>query len=300
MRNIIILCTLLATILNASCDRIEEPVISNNSTLDWSLYPDPDTTTYPWPVWTQNANTNQFVLLEDYTGHTCTNCPAAAATAKSIEDANGGKVIVMSVHASLTGGFQAPSPPELPLDHRTEAGDAYATDMNIPFNPAGTVNRTTDGNGDYFIFDSDWNSRTNIELAKSPDFNIQVAFNYFPQTNGLFLHTETETLNDVTGDYNLISFLVRDTMVAPQEDLGGVFIEEYDHHNVLTDNINGTWGTAIITDGSVSGSKIYNNYTYTVPALDSSYAISNLSIITVVKDRNTYQIKQVTKTSLFE
>lgn len=297
MKNIFIFSLIFGTILNSSCDRIENPVVINNTTLDWSLYPDADTTNYPWPVWTQNTNTNQFVLIEDYTGHTCTNCPAAAVEAKSIEDANGGKVIVMSVHASVSGGFQEPSLPELPIDHRTVDGDAYAVAMNIVFNPAGTINRTIE-NSNYYAFASDWNTRTNAELTKSPDFNIQVAFNYFSQTNGLFLHTETEVLSDVVGDYNLISFLVRDTLIAPQEGIG-VFYEEYDHHSVLTDNINGTWGTPIITGGTSAGTKIYNNYTYSVPTTDSSFAISNLSVITVVTDRSTLEVKQVTKTSLF-
>ncbi len=299
MKNILILTLFSAIILNSSCDRIENPVVINNSTLDWSLYPDTDTTNYPWPVWTQNTNTSQFVLLEDYTGHTCTNCPAAAAEAKNIEDANGGKVIVMSVHASTSGGFQAPNLPELPLDHRTSAGDAYATDMNIFFNPAGTVNRTME-NGDYFVYSFDWNTRVNAELSKTPDFNLQAAFNYFPETNGLFLHTETEILSDVSENYNLISFLVRDTMIAPQETVGGTLLDDYHHHNVLTDNIDGTWGTPIITGGSTAGTKIYNNFTYKVPTLDSTYNINNLSIITVVTNRDSYEIKQVLKTPLAE
>jgi hypothetical protein len=205
----------------------------------------------------------------------------------------------MSVHASTTGGFQAPNPPELPLDHRTEAGDEYATSMNIIFNPAGTINRVIK-NGEHSIFADEWATTTNAELAKTPEFNLQVAFNYFSATNGLFLHTETEVLSDVSEDYSLISFLVRDTMIAPQEDLGGTFIEEYDHHSVLTDNINGTWGTPIISSGSTAGTKIYNNFTYVVPSLDSSYNINNLSVITVITNRNTFEIKQVVKTALSE
>jgi hypothetical protein len=301
MKNSFFILSILAIVLNASCDRIENPVVINNPSLDWSLYPDSDTNNYPWPVWTQNTNTARRVLLEDYTGHTCTNCPSAAVIAKNIEDANGGNVIVLSVHASTTGGFQLPSPPELPLDHRTEAGNAYATAMNIAFNPAGTVNRTITG-GNYYIFSSDWASVVATELPKAPDFNLQVAYNYFSQTEGLFLHTETEILNDVAGDYNIISFLVRDTLVAPQENSGGVLIEEYDHHSVLTDNINGIWGTPIITGGATAGDKLYNNFTYKVPvsATDTSFQINNLSVITVISDRSTYEIHQVYKTSLAE
>ena len=301
MKNLIAIFSVLIIIISSSCDRVENPVIIRDTSLDWTLYPDSDTSTYPWPIWTQNSNSSQYVLLEDYTGHTCTNCPAAAAEAKNIENANGGKVIVMSVHASTTGGFQVPNPPELPTDHRTSAGNEYATAMNIAFNPAGAINRTLSG-GDYYVFSSDWSTRTNTELSKTPDFNLQVAYNYYSQTKGLFLHTETEVLNDVSGNFSITSFLVRDTLVAPQETTGGVLIEDYDHHNVLTDNINGTWGTPIISGGATAGTKLYNNFTYKMKdaVADSSFNINNISIITIVADRDNFEIKQVIKTALSE
>lgn len=304
MKNTLILgfsLIILVLVFSISCDRIENPVVNNNPSLNWSLYPDADTTTYPWPIWEENTNQIRNVLLEDFTGHTCTNCPAAAVVAKNIENANGGKVIVTSVHASTSSGFQVPSPPTLPLDHRTEAGNAYANAMTIAFNPSGTVNRTITS-GNYYLFVSDWNQKVNAELAKTPDFNIQVQYNYFEETRGLFLHTECEVLNNVSGDYSIISFLSRDKVIAPQKDVGGVTIYDYEHHAVLSDNINGTWGTPIITGGATSGTKLYNNFSYEMKdaSQDSTYKIDNISIITVISDRNNYEILQVVKTELEE
>lgn len=284
-----------------SCDRIENPVVNNNPSLNWALYPDADTSTYPWPVWLENTNQTRNVLLEDFTGHTCTNCPSAAVIAKNIEDANAGKVVVLSVHAQTSSGFQLPAPPTFPLDHRTPAGNEYANTLNIVFNPSGMVNRTIT-NGNYYLFVSDWNQRVNAELTKAPDFNLQVQYNYFEETRGLFLHIECEILNNVSGDYSIISFLSRDKMIAPQKDVGGVTIYDYEHHAVLSDNINGTWGTPIITGGATSGTKLYNNFSYEMKdaTLDSTYNVNNISIITVVSDRNNYEILQVVKTKLEE
>lgn len=298
-KSIFTLSIISALLFSVSCDRVENPVVNNETALDWNLYPDADTSTYPWPTWTTNANTVRNVLLEDYTGHTCTNCPSAAVIAKNIEDASNGKVIVLSVHASTTGGFQAPELPELPLDHRTEAGDAYATAMNIAGNPLGMVNRKN-SSGTYFIFSSNWQTETNTELAKAPDFNIQAQYNYYESTDGLFLHTEVEALNDLNGNYNLINFLSRDTVIAPQKDQGGVFHHHYDHHSVLSDNINGIWGTPVVNGDITSGDKIYNDYSFQLPdpIADTTYRVNNLSIISVVCDRDNYEILQVIKTPL--
>ncbi|CAG5077438.1 Omp28-related outer membrane protein [Parvicella tangerina] len=286
-------------VLSISCDRIENPVVNNESILNWELYPDADTSTYPWPVWTNNANTVRQVLLEDYTGHTCVNCPSAGAIAKNIEDANGGKVIVMSVHASTTGGFQAPEPPELPLDHTTEAGNEYANAMNITSNPLGTINRKSN-TGVYYYLSPSWQTEVDNELVKSPDFNIQAQYNYYESTNGLFFHTEVEALNNLTGNYSLINLLVRDTVVAPQKDQGGVVHEDYDHHSVLSDDINGTWGTPIISGDISSGEKIYNHYSFELPdpVTDTTYRIKNLSVISFVCDLDDYEVLQVIKTPL--
>lgn len=291
--------SVFTVLISSSCDRIENPVVDNSTELDWSLYPNSDTTTYPWPAWTPNTNSTRHVLLEDYTGHTCTNCPSAAVIAKGIEDGNGGNVIVMAVHASTTGGFQEPELPEFPLDFRTEAGDEYANVMDIVGNPLGMVNRKN-YSGTYYLFSSDWQNETNTELAKSPDFNIQAAYNYYASTNGLFFHTEVELLNDVNGNFNLINFIVRDTVVAPQKDQGGVVHDEYDHHSMLSGNMNGIWGSSIISGAGSSGAKFHNNFSYKLPDpnIDTTYKVNNISVISVICNRDNYEILQVIKTSL--
>jgi hypothetical protein len=280
------------------CDRIENPIPRKYGTLNWELFPGGDSANYDWPVWSPNTNTLQNVLLEDYTGHTCTNCPSAATEAANIEAAHPGRVVVVAVHASTTNGFQVPSLPSYPTDFRTTEGNAYATAMNISFNPAGTVNRMSSG-GNYFQFFSDWNNSVQSELAKTPKFNLQLKHNYFASTRGLFIHTESEVLNSVSGDYNLIIMLCRKKVIAPQAGQGLTYYE-YEHHNVFSGCINGTWGTNIVEGSSETGSKLYHHYSIQLPdsSSDTTYNASNLRLMTFICNRDTYEVMQVIQTDI--
>ena len=291
-----------------SCDKIENPIPPVFGDVDWSLYPG-DSNDYlslynfdnPETNWSTNNNTKKHILLEDYTGHKCTNCPAAAVIAKQLEDDTSLNVILVSVHAGAGGAFQE-TDSEFITDFTTEAGDVYVVDMPGMFaNPLGTINRNPTGaNNTVWHASSSWVNTVNTETSASLLANIQVQANHFPSTNGLFIHTETEFKDNLSGDYHLILYLIRESVIAPQKMGDGSIDHHYHHHSVLSDNINGTWGS-LISSGSVnSGSKYYNDFSVELPSpnIDSTYEINNLSLVTYLCERNTFKIIQVTKTEL--
>ena len=300
MKNLLIY-TLLILCSFTNCDYVDNP-IPEQYVMDWSLYPDADTSTYPWPNWTTNNNTIKRILLEDYTGTSCNNCPDAAEIADQIEADNNGVVIVATIHANPTGSHQQVTN-DLPVDFQTTAGTEYSSTIpGFLANPMGTINRKGQSvfNTIWFL-DDGWVDEVNNQLSDPLLANIQVEYNYYSQTNGLFVHTETEFKTQLDGDYHLIIYLIRDTVIAPQKTQNTIpLVEDYPHHAVLTDNINGTWG-ALISSGAVNnGDKFYNDYTYhlTDPTVDSTFKINNLSLITYVCERNTFEIIQVEKTKL--
>ena len=59
----------------ASCDKIEPPYSSGNTN----------------PIDTTSVKRN--ILIEDFTGHTCPNCPAAAAELETIHSIYGNQII---------------------------------------------------------------------------------------------------------------------------------------------------------------------------------------------------------------
>lgn len=284
-----------------SCDRIEQPIPTKTGGLDWDLFPNGDSTNYTWPTWTPNSNVQQNVLLEDFTGHTCTNCPAAAVIAKNIEDANPNRVFIASIHAGTASSFQAPELPELPTDFRTEEGNIYVNEIPSFFaNPIGTVNRQSNGLGNtLWYLSSAWSNETTSALSNTPKASIQVQMNYYPQTRGLFIHTESEFLTNLSEEHSLVNYLIRKTVIAPQKLANGSVEEEYHHHDVMSGTVNGAWGTNLGSSFS-SGDKIYNDFAMQLPDnnTDSTYNSDNLSIITYIYNKNTYEVIQVTETNL--
>ena len=300
MKNLLIPISAICLLVFISCDKVENPIPIDEGAIDWTLYPSGDPATYPYPTWTSNTNTNRNVLIEDYTGHRCTNCPAAAEIASYLETDNPGKVFVASIHASPDGSFQQVVPPEFITDFTTDAGTNYTTAMpGFLGNPMGTINRIDEGLGNtVWYFDTDWVLATSNALLAPLQVNMQVQHNYFPSTNAIFVHTETEFVSELEGTYNVILYLIRDTVIAPQELNTGVAEEEYHHHSVLTDNINGTWGSQMVSGTVAAGEKFYNDFSYQIPTTDSTFTIDNLSVISYVCNRETYEILQVIKTKL--
>ena len=305
-----ILIPLLAFFLFA-CDKIESPVAEEYGKFDWSFFPG-DPADYasnyydianPQNEWGENLN-EKGILLEDYTGHLCTNCPEAGIIAKSIEEDSSLNVIVASIHASIDGGFQE-TDALFTNNYETEAGNEYVrgSEMNgFLGNPMGTINRNDGGlSNSVWYLKSQWVSGVNDENDNdSLHINIQIKSFNFSQTNGLYVHTETSVLNDLTGNYHLVLYLIRNDVISPQKFDQGIIDTNYHHHAILSDNINGTWGTQIINGAVLKDSVIYNDFSYQLPdpAIDLSYNVENLSIIGYVLNRDNMRILQVVKEEL--
>jgi len=171
-----------------SCDHVDNPYPNLPTIeLDTTLYPGnwSDYVANEWPQFTANLNMNRNVLIEDFTGHQCVYCPAAADLAHALHGANPSRVYVSSIHAGPTGigDFQLVSPPEYPVDFTNpqgiEIGTYFGTnDGGFSGNPRGTINRFNNG----FIFQSpnSWTSMVNTQLTENNlRVNIQSDLNYF-------------------------------------------------------------------------------------------------------------------------
>ena len=105
--------TLLSAILIiTSCDVVEGPYLT-----DENVNPiDTITNTYV-----------KNVLVEDFTGHLCPNCPDAAREIDAIHDIYGEQIIAMAIHVSKSFARPYPSSqaPIFQYDFRTQWGDNW-------------------------------------------------------------------------------------------------------------------------------------------------------------------------------
>ena len=302
----VLLITLLGTI---SCDKIEN-AYPPKFDIDTTLYPGnwDDYMANEYPVFGTNPNTQQNVLIEEYTGHLCNNCPTAAELAHNIKYSNPSRIFVAAIHAGPSNNgitsFQSLSsdPTKFQTDHTNPSGLAYGAYFQSGFNffgnPQGTVNRKT-VDGKMFDFTGTWQTRvTNILNENDPKVLVQSIFNYFPQSNGGFLHIETEKIKSVEEQLNVVVYIVQDSLVDWQLMPNNTYNENYTHYDKHLGNINGlTWGEQVFTANQSVGTKTVKDYSFSVP---NGYDAEELYFLIYVYNRSTYEIYQVIQQRLTE
>ena len=158
-----------------SCDRVSNPYPPLvNLELDTTLYPGnwADYLANEWPTFQANTNTYRNILIEDFTGHKCIFCPAAADLAHQLQEANPGRVHVASIHSGVDGigDFQSVDA-EYTLDFTNPDGLYIETwfgtnDGGFAGNPRGPVSRVMNG-GNIFQSPGQWSSMTSTLLTEN-------------------------------------------------------------------------------------------------------------------------------------
>jgi len=235
------------------------------------------------------------VLLEDYTGHLCTNCPPAAQTAQTIKGIYGSRLVIMAVHA---GFYANTSAAPYNYDFTTAIGDIYFNQFGISSNPIGMVNRK-DYPGNHLKNVSDWGSIVDSLMAKAPDADIQITNNYNSSSRVLNTTVSCKFLNLITsGTYNLVVLLTEDSIQNAQKDASQTppDILNYYHRDVLRDGITtANWGDSLKTGPIAAGDSIVKTYQYTLPATFKGMApvSSHCHVVAYVYNASTYEIMQV-------
>ncbi len=209
----------LWTILMGACDKIDS---DNRWTSDGEIaIPEEDQRT---------------VLVEEYTGQNCINCPQAAAELKKIAKLYPGKVITVALHAMRTGQAR----PEL----ASEAADFYASEYHIPASVPGVmINRQNLGHDLYSQKKALWSSlitsRVNIparyrmELSASIDKENQIAIKVSARTMA-----EVPAASENLG---IQLWAVED--IRTEQAMPNGKKTDYFHHNVLRGALNGNNGS---------------------------------------------------------
>lgn len=294
-----------------SCDKVEqiyEPTYQ--TTLDTTLYPGnwTDYLANEWPNFDEiTASTERNAIIEDYTGHNCSNCPQAATVAHDLHEGNPDRIFVASIHSSPFGisGFQQVTA-NYNVDFTNENGVGMGTYFgSLPAsgfygNPSGTVNRLTTG-GEYFYSAGTWGAKANEVLSSSPKVAIKSHANYYPETKGAFLHTEVDVDNSITNEVGMIVYLLQDTMVAPQN-VSSTYTPDYVHRDIHLKNISGQiWGRTLTSEFQNENGKYYLDYSFVVPnelaptGEIGAHNPDNMHLLIYVYDKVTYEIYQVVK-----
>ena len=277
--------------LLSACDKITGPYVEDQTqnTVDTVKCPVPDFTPYSSPV--------RKILLEDFTGHKCVNCPTAHDIATDLKNTYGDQLVILAIHA---GFFAKTDNDKYTYDFNTDAG----TELNTFFQtndvfPTGMIDRI-ETNSTYLITKDNWATTVDTLVNKAPTAYIQIVNDFDSTERRLCTHVNTEFLSDLNGTYHLCVFITEDSIVATQENYVNSVatdVEDYVHNHVLRDAINGTWGDTVATGTIATGYTKTLSYTYTV---NDVWDAKHCSIIAFVYDDATKEILQVEQENIIE
>lgn len=233
------------------------------------------------------AEINRVVLIEDFTGQNCINCPAAHEVIEQLEAQYPGSVIAVSIHA---GDFGIPvERTDLPSGYiglMTAEGQTLNDSWNIASWPSGVVNRTSGAIGH-----KDWANAVYSELSHQPLADIKVDAVLSADGSAISINTTIEPRGDINGALHL--WVVEDGIVARQRTLGNKIIPDYVHNNVFRASV-----TPIAGQPEQFSQFIHRTFTHDIAMRATEHELwkaENLRVVAFVTDAAGVQQVAVTK-----
>lgn len=211
------------------------------------------------------------VLIEEFTGINCPNCPDGHKVANSITDYYPDKVWAVNIHA----GHYAPT---YYPNFNTEDGTAIYGGFNITGFPQAVINRTTE-NG---VSRTDWSSHTTLQMEQTAECNVggQVIIDHQARTATITVEVYY-TANSAENTNYLNVIMLQNNILAYQSGMSAnpdqVVNGQYRHMHIFRDAITPAWGDAI--SPTTAGTLVTKTYTYNIPQ-----TIGNNGVDVVIDD----------------
>ncbi|MGZ3882679.1 MAG: Omp28-related outer membrane protein [Bacteroidia bacterium] len=239
------------------------------------------------------------VLVEDYTGHTCGNCPRAAEKADGMIASLQDSVVVIAVHAGTA--FAPPFPPEYPDDFRTDVGADWDTyfGMSQAGLPKGGVNRASNP---FPQSKDNWPGLAALSLHKPQTAVMNVTTHFDPASLYLSVFVKTKFKAAFANDVRLSVVIIEDSIVGHQKDYnppaGAALVPpspderaDYRFDHMLRGALNGSWGDIAKAKPIAVNDSVSNSITcYKVQNVKNT---NYVSVVVFLYDDGTKEIIQV-------
>ncbi|MGM9804122.1 MAG: Omp28 family outer membrane lipoprotein [Muribaculaceae bacterium] len=209
---------------------------------------------------------NRCILIEDFTGQNCPNCPDAMVKLSELHEAFGDAVVAVGIYGGPFG--KTVSGKYYPLT--TETGDYYATKLNIQEQPSGYFNRkvmSTNANL--------WASIATELLTSKTYANLLISNAYDADSRQLSIDINVESLKDYS-NARLQVWLVEDNVVSRQKLSDNTTDLEYVHNHVFRASVNDRDGDPVTL---VMNKPITKTYTTT---LSTEWNEANMAVVAFV------------------
>lgn len=235
---------------------------------------------------TPGSSQLQNVLIEEYTGVRCQNCPAGAKLLEDLKTIHKERLVVLSIHG---GFFAQPTNAE----NKLTLDNAYGKDLIRIFNqpqgyPSAIVNRKS-FDGSLFAGGNSWAGYINTELSSKPTVHISVKVNADAIARILRISAELTLLQESVSDAYFISIAIaenniKDAQLTPT----GVDVN-YIHNHVMRKFLTPVQGNQLPVL-ILNQAKILN-FTTDIP---SDWNINELYAVAIIhKGTPNYEVLQV-------
>lgn len=205
--------------------------------------------------WTdlKKIETDKVVLIEEFTGQRCVNCPKGAAAVHEMLEMIPNNLVAVSLYPKQMTDLTTPI---TDIDMRTDEATEYFSAYDGPSKglPSALIDRTEFNGSMLQLTPDSWsspvieqfiNGKTPVAITMSSDYNAL--------TRELEVSYNLDFTDEVSEEVSFQLWIIENDIIAPQLDASAGFIFQYTHNHVLRAAINGTWGE-VIGDNFKNGS----------------------------------------------
>ena len=223
-------------------------------------------------IYVEPAEVKKHVLIEDFTGQRCVNCPNATDKIKELQETYGEENIIAVGLYGGDFGYTTIAEGHKPLSLTTADGNSYYTTWGVKAQPSGMIDRY---GGQVLSNINFWTAYVKALVAAEPTVSIIPTTSYDASTRSLKVDVEVagrQTLSDA----KLQVWLVEDGIVDMQYMPNGSVNNEYVHNHVFRATVSTVNGDDI---NVVEKGDVKKSYTITI---DNAWKPENMSVVAFV------------------
>ena len=205
------------------------------------------------------------ILIEDFTGQRCINCPNASKTIHQLQEVYGNdRIIAVALHGGL---MSLPAPAGL----ATTESQEYNTKWNVDSWPKGMINRQG-GLQEY----TSWSAKVMEDLKKKSTVDMKMENNsYNAESRTLSVNVDLTATESTNGSLQV--WLIESGIIGYQIMPDGTNNMTYEHNHVFRTSVNGTWGEEVAL---VKDEKLTKQYVYTIE--EAAWKPENMAVVAFV------------------
>ncbi len=204
----------------------------------------------------------RVVVVEEFTGASCVNCPKGISQTSAIKAAYPENVIVIAVHSNFLGAPATKGEPDL----RTPDAQAIEGFLGSWFSkPEAAINRKYDPLNQTYRYGSpeSWRGIVEEELKLDPKFDLQITKTYDENSRLLKLKMTVKALEAMNQAIHLHCGITESEIVADQLDNTGKLVD-FVHSHALRKMLSAIPGDKI-ADAVSLNQLIEKEYSFTLP-----------------------------------